>query len=486
MDNNNQTFNIVITGTNHGDLSLYPTTRFLDAFYFRSVAFEEGTFTYPTTTFGGILANSNYFPDPIAPILLYDGSSLIQGITATGVLNERNSYLVNIISTDEYFYVYYESVNNRWELDYGTNLGGTDTLWASQVTTAEYPWLAGTFERVIGSASPEIITITKEGLPSPDPTFATEVSGGPISNYSYLDYSSLKSQINIGNFFCNPTLVLYFSAYEESVSVISKIIYDYKHNVGVLTPSISSVKTPITSLTTIEIAPGEFFQKEITNIVNLFLYTSPKNQIITINPIPSFNYITADTIYLSVIKFDNTVNEFELNFNIVHCGILDIYSESNILNSQVLNSTDTILLTMEDKKTKRVYNSMLRTDIPFYLLTGGDVVELAEDETEPDAIFEFESSDPGRDVFLAGEIRQKTLPAAPTPPPKINPITPPDFGEYFYRGEKGIRIRPLLARLLPRQEFFYEIPYSGLILLSGGAPYYPGTGISFNLEYRVI
>jgi hypothetical protein len=407
-------------------------------------------------------------------------------LSASDVLNDRNTYLFEVEDSTEFYYVYYNSLSGLWEFEYGDSEVGTYSLWVSEETISMYPWQTDGYTRTFGEDLNEFLIIDKKGSPTVDPPFVREVSGGPISNYSYLDYSSLKSVINIGNFFCNPTLVLYFSSYDESVSTISKITYEYKNEVGSLFPNISSIKAPVVTLTTFEIAPGEFFTKEITNIVNTFQYKSPKNQIITVEPAPGFNYITAETIFLSVIKFDNTVNTFELNFNIIHCGILDVYGDSNILNSQILNSFDTILLTMEDKNTKRVYNSILRTDIPFFLLTGGDVVELSTEETEPDVIFALESEDPDRDVFLADELKQQNLPISPAPPPKINPVAPQEFGEYFYRGEKGIRIRPLLARLLPRREFFYEIPYSGLILLSGGAPYYPGKGISFNLEYRVI
>jgi hypothetical protein len=415
-----------------------------------------------------------------------DNTTQLLEISAAGTFNDKNSYLYEVESSTEYYYLFYNSISGLWEFEYGDTVNGIYSTWVSEETVSLYPWETESFNRIFGSDLVPEIRIDKKGPENIDPTFIKEVSGGPISNYSYLDYSGLKSVLNIGNYFCEPTLIFHLSSYDESVSVISKVVYEYKNKIFTLFPNISTFKTSINTLTTIQVGENEFVEKNITQVVNRFVYTSPKNQIFTIKPSPGFNYITTDTLYLSVIKFDNTVNTHNINFNIIHCGILDIYGSSTLLNSQLLNSPDKILLTLEDSNTKRVYNSILRTDIPFVLLTGGDIIELTSEETEPDAIFEFEATDQPGDVFLAEQIKQKALPVKPTPPPRINPVVPPDQGEYFYRGEKGIRIRPLLVRLLPRQEFFYEIPYSGLILLSGGAPYFPGRGISFNVEYRVI
>lgn len=318
-------------------------------------------------------------------------------------------------------------------------------------------------------------------LPVPLPTnwdggvsFLYNISGGPLRSYSYDDFSRLTSKIFIGNYFCEPTLILSFSSYDESRSFVKRISYRYDNDFYTITPQITTYETFFTVLTT-------------TNIIKVHQLLSPKNRIGILNPKPDISYLKPKTIFLEIIKADDTVNKFELNFNMLQCGLFDVYKEANILNSQMLDSSEKILLTLEDKKTKQIYSTILDVDTPFYLLTGGDI-QLPAPDVEVEIVFDLEAQEGIAPVqFLAEQIQQQTLqlPTIPLPTPIINPVNP-QLGEYYYRGEKGIRIRPLLVKLLPGQEFYYEIPTSGMILTSGGAPYYPGRGILYNLEFRVI
>jgi hypothetical protein len=291
--------------------------------------------------------------------------------------------------------------------------------------------------------------------------FDSVSSGGPISNYTYEDFSGKNSKINLGLFFCNPTIILSLSSYDESVSPITTIIYEEYNTPNILTPSIT--------VTTI-------------SSVDIFNLASPKNIPISLYPKTTEKYTTIYESRLSVLKLDATMNTFTLVASVLQCGILDVFDSTNILNSQILDDPKKVLLTFENKRTKTVYNNIINTDIPFYLLTGGEVVELDTDVVEPDAVFELE---PANETFVTEQLRQISAPTIPEPKPKINPVKP-NLSEYLYRGERGIRIRPLLTTLLPGEEFYYARPESGLIILSGGAPYYPGLGILYNLEFRQI
>jgi hypothetical protein len=301
--------------------------------------------------------------------------------------------------------------------------------------------------------------------------FNFEISGGPIENYTYEDFSKLTSFVDIGNFFCLPTITFAFSSYDESVSPINKISYYFNELQGVLSPSIS------TRLVTFFITPTSS-----PTLIEINSLQPPKQKTFSITPTPTESYQTNYTLFLSVFKMDNTVNKFICNLNLFQCGILDVYNSTNIIDSQILDDPRKILLTMEDRDNNQVFNSILKTDIPFYLLTGGDIIELKTEEIEPQIVFELETT-PVPEVFLAEQIRQQNIPVVPIPEPKINPVVPV-IAKYFYRGERGIRIRPPIVSLLPGQEFFYQQPQSGLIILSGGAPYIPGNGINFNVEFR--
>lgn len=304
-------------------------------------------------------------------------------------------------------------------------------------------------------------------------TFTKTISGGPISNYTYEDFSGLLTEAYIGSFFCTPTLVLSFSSYDETVSPICKIVYEHREKNYSLSPILSSTLTLNNRVTAYD-------------LIRATALIRPKDQKIYITLSPTEDYSKTEYIFLSVFKADTTVNKFKLKYDIFQCGIFDLYQDVQIINSQILNNSSKLLLTLEEKTSKRVYTSVLDINTPFYLVTGGDAVFLPAEELELDEVFEIDAGAPEEEViFLAEQIRQKSLPILATPRRRINPISP-DLAEYYYRGEMGIRIRPLLAKLLPREEFYYEQPTSGMRITSGGAPYYPGDGILYNIEYRVI
>jgi hypothetical protein len=318
-------------------------------------------------------------------------------------------------------------------------------------------------------------------FPSPIPdnwdggvSFAYSVSGGPIKNYSYSDFSKIVSKINLGNFFCTPTIVLSFSSYDESVSFVKTITYIYEDQRQTIIPQLSTYITKIQNLTSVDL---------LTKVKLL----PPKRTLGYVRPIPTLEYITPKSIFVDVIKADNSVNRLELKFNIIQCGLFDVYNDTSIINTQILNSVDKLLLTLEEKNSKQIYSTIINTNIPFFLLTGGDI-SLPQADVEVDVVFDIESQvGLTQTTFLAEQIRQQVLelPTIPIPTPEINPVSL-KTAEFFYRGERGIRIRPLLTRLLPKQEFYYERPSSGMILTSGGAPYFPGKGILYNLEFRTI
>lgn len=296
--------------------------------------------------------------------------------------------------------------------------------------------------------------------------FNTTISGGTIQNYTYNDFSALDSKVDLGLFYCTPTIFVSLSSFDKTVSPILKLVYQPLPGAELIT---------INSVLSVQVLSA------FTNTVLL----PPKNQILKFDFQPSPSYITTYNSFLSVIRLDGTVNTFTFATSVAQCEMLSLYDTANILNSQLLDSSDYVLLTLENKNNNTVYNSILNTSIPFFLLTGGDTTELQDLESETETVFDLETSPGAPTEFIADQIRQVALPEIPQPKPKINPITP-QAAEYYYRGIRGIRIRPLIAKLLPGEEFYYAIPQSGLIITRGGAPYLPGIGISFDVRFRVL
>jgi hypothetical protein len=314
---------------------------------------------------------------------------------------------------------------------------------------------------------------SSEGINNPSLTadggvvFGQTISGGPMFNYTYFDFSALNTDVDLGLFYCTPVVNISLSGFDESVSRIVKIVYQKSRN-----------DLPITLNSQLSV--------QTVSANDIYVLLTPKNNLITFNFSPEERYIATKTSFLSVFRLDNTINTLTFRTSVAQCGVLDLYDSANIINSQILDESNYVLLTLENKTNKSVYNSIINTDIPFYLLSGGDVVELENLASEPQAIFDLDSAaQTPAGEFQASQIRQVGLPEVAQPKARINPVTPLT-SEYYYRGVRGIRIRPLLAKLLPGERFYYAVPDSGLIITAGGAPYLPGLGISFDVRFRVL
>lgn len=296
--------------------------------------------------------------------------------------------------------------------------------------------------------------------------FGTTISGGPMINYTYNDFSGLNTRVDLGLFYCTPTIFVSLSNFDQTVSPILKLVYQQSRSSSLYTlNSVLSVQPLSTFVNTILLPPAK--------------------PLLKLEFVPSPTYITTYESFLSVIRLDGTVNTFTIATSVAQCEMLDLYDTSNIINSQLLDNSDYVLLTLENRNNKTVYNSIINTSTPFYLVTGGDTTSLEQFDVEPTSIFDLDTASQTSTEFIAEQIRQVALPEVPQPRPKINPVTP-EAATYYYRGLRGIRIRPLIAQLLPGETFYYAIPDSGLIITRGGAPYLPGLGISFDVRFRVL
>jgi hypothetical protein len=230
----------------------------------------------------------------------------------------------------------------------------------------------------------------------------TEITGGPFSRYSYEDYSMSISQFNLPIQACITNLTISFSSFDESASLINQIIYEYKgviQNVST-NVNISAVTEDIFATT-----------KDFNNQIQVTLEPDEELQL--------SNY----QINLSVVRFDTTINKIILNGSILKCAINDLYSDTHLLDSQLLDETNKIVLILEDKKAKQLYLNSLDTTILNVHLTGGDVEMLKNNEVEVEeenivSLADLLNGAPAIDVG------SKLPPTIPFAPPNINPIRP--------------------------------------------------------------
>jgi hypothetical protein len=228
--------------------------------------------------------------------------------------------------------------------------------------------------------------------------FGEILSGGPLRNISYDDYSLLTSNVEIPIQSCVTLLSINLSSFDTSVSKISKIVYEFKDK-------------------TYEVSSGIVLSG---NIATPFL--NNYNLDIELFPDKS-NFVSTYNIKLSVFRFDATVNRFVLSGSILKCNILDYFSKSKLLDSQILDNSKEVLIMTENYDKNILFVNKLNVFLPPQALSGGDVESLVNNDVispDDDVILLsdlLEDQETSKEVFKVPII-------PPLPRPRINPILP--------------------------------------------------------------
>jgi hypothetical protein len=218
-------------------------------------------------------------------------------------------------------------------------------------------------------------------------------SGGPVSNYSYQDFSSLTSIISLPIQNCLTMLTVDLSGIETSKSEIVKIVYSY----------------------------GNYNKTITSNFINNSAIFVEKN--FSVYVIPSNDkMVQTYYLYLSVFRQDSTINKFILSGDIIKCGIRDFYKNTKLIDSQVTDNNKEVLITMEDNEKNITFINKLNVQIPTQSISGGEVLPLINTDFE-------ESTE---EIFLLADILAEDRPKEsfkkpffiPVPSSRINPITP--------------------------------------------------------------
>lgn len=223
------------------------------------------------------------------------------------------------------------------------------------------------------------------------------VTGGILSSTSYEDFSALTSIITIPIQSCVTLLTLNLSAFDITVSEVSKVQVEYNDIYKEITSNLEVVGNDI---------------KPILKNNKIDLVLMPDKN----------NYVSTYTISLSVYRFDSTVNKFILSGNLLKCNVLDYFKNSNLIDAQILDNINDILLVNEDPDKKIIFLNRLNVEAPVQILTGGDVEVLQNIDVispEDDVIL---LSDLLDDESEEQPLKVPIIP--PLPRPRINPIQP--------------------------------------------------------------
>lgn len=222
--------------------------------------------------------------------------------------------------------------------------------------------------------------------------FSNELTGGPLSNFSYEDYSLLTSIVTIPIQSCVTMLTIDLSNFDVSKSKINKVVY-----------SINDKETTLTSKI----------------VDNTLIFDDVKFSFIVV---PSNNK-TIETyyMYLSVFRHDSTINKLIVSGDLIKCGIRDFYKNSKLLDSQIGDDSKEVLLVSENTDDNAVFLNKLNIGIPAQSLSGGEVEPLINSDyiEDEDIIFLLD--------LISDEVVTEKFSKpffVPVPAPRTNPIRP--------------------------------------------------------------
>jgi hypothetical protein len=276
------------------------------------------------------------------------------------------------------------------------------------------------------------------------------ISGWGGNNYSlsayggnfeigYNDLSNIK-QKTAGNYvFCDSEVIFDFSEFDQSKSRIVKILFNADNgddsqfftsyvdeNNSLIYPILSSIKT--------KYYPSELF----------YTYYNP-------------NFI--------IDYADGTSINLTIPITSVQCGIYETYKDKNILESlPYYKNISNILLFVNDNSSNETYIGDIYTKLPFVLSAN-----LPEKDIELPNII--------RAVPIGSTI-DSIEPITPNPVTNNNPVLPP-IPIIIYSEYDGISIFTNNSPFYGGDEFV-NID-SSLSILSGGTPYFGGTGITISI-----
>jgi Tfp pilus assembly protein PilZ len=225
-------------------------------------------------------------------------------------------------------------------------------------------------------------------------SFSTEL----FSNITYQDVNFLTSNFTIPSQSCTTNLTILLSGFDESVSKVLKIYYEYN---GV----IKYINIPISS-----------------NANSSFL-TGYKIDVV-LEP-DQFTHSSNFSVNLSVVRYDTSINKIKISGVLLKCGVLDFGFNNYLIDTQITSDINKGILVLENKDKNQIYLNYIDISKSPPILSGGDVVVLKNDELkiEEEEIILLDELLAEQEEEIAKEI-YKVPPTLPISESNINPVKP--------------------------------------------------------------
>jgi hypothetical protein len=261
------------------------------------------------------------------------------------------------------------------------------------------------------------------------------LSSGPLAAACYQDFCFAATDLSPFNIYCNTDVTFILSAFDETISEITKIIYDFGDGSEFLEVNYNFASNPP---------------------------TSPKDIPVTKTYYPTDKHITSYFAHISVVKNDSCVNTLKIPICAFKCGIFDTYDDITVLNSQISNPTTHVFITLEKKLNDQIFHTLLLTNEPTTIIGAESALQNVVNPVETARLLQ----------------QTTTRISSPIPPTNLNPVVPPV--SYLYSACVGIDLNLSVAELVSTQSFYLK--NVSLILSGEGAPYIGGTGITVGYE----
>jgi len=228
-------------------------------------------------------------------------------------------------------------------------------------------------------------------------TITANLSAGFLTNTAYEDFSVLTSRISLPIQSCINKLTINLESFDQTVSKISKVQYIHNDNFIEIPSTFTIILTDV--------------QIDLSQKRTDFILVPDKDK-----------QVSTYYVYLSVYRYDSTVNKFILSGNLTKCSITDYYNNTVLVDAQVLDNSKEVLLVSENRDKSTIFTNTINVTVPVQALTGGEVQELVNNEV----VQEDEGLILLADLLEEEQVKETfKLPGlVPTPAPRINPIKP--------------------------------------------------------------
>lgn len=273
---------------------------------------------------------------------------------------------------------------------------------------------------------------------NPMPTFTSSTSGGAFDKDCYQDYCYDIVGFEPIKIFCVTTINFVMSAVDQSLSRISKFVFNFDDGSE---PLIITKKLISNN------------QELSAKIISRTYY--PVNREVTVYK-PSVQVV-----------YDNCcINTFNYTLCSFQCGIIEKFEDVYLLNAQQTEKSTNVLVTLENIRERVLFHNVIKTDVPFYAIPLNNYL--------PNLI---EPVPPAVNIPVA--IPTTVIPPVTTQPIDLNPIVIPKK-TYVYISGLGIILQPSPTNAL---EFDTDLlTGAGDIYIEGTVPYAALTGINIEVQ----